>query len=436
MVVQAGLKTSRLHGNLVQVYATTTPNWSKIDGSIRALQAAGVHPIVELDGTPPWLVPQNPLCPGTPQTNVPSDLNKWGQLAASFVAHFDATFPGVVQDYEIWNEPNTGALCSNDRLNDYLSIYAAAAPLMKQQASTDKVNIRIGGPASAGVAMGSLLTDPRTAPYVDFYSYHIYLGGPGEIINGMTWDGAGGTPSLLALILNPNSGEQARYLQALHLVKGAKTPLGPKTPIYFDEYNDDWAFRKDCCRNNPTYSPLFNSLVVAQIFNSVYAGAANQVPSRMIYFAAANRPFCLVAVINSQMDCTLATSSSFAGAYPQLYTYKLFASPDYLGLVDGGHMATSITLSSGAQQSGLIATGFYTGTNNGIVIINPTASSFSGATVQASNPGFVSPAATLYTLNSANGTISSWPAALFATANGFQSTFDIPAHSVVAFSLR
>ncbi len=39
----------------------------------------------------------------------PTDVNKWGQIAASYVAHFDAVFPGFVRDYEIWNEPNAPA---------------------------------------------------------------------------------------------------------------------------------------------------------------------------------------------------------------------------------------------------------------------------------------------------------------------------------------
>jgi hypothetical protein len=92
---------------------------------------------------------------------VPADVNKWGQLAASIVGHLDKTFPNVVQDYEIWTEPNTAGLCTPvaNKLSDYISIYAAAAPLMKNQAKTDAATIRVGGPATAGVAMPSLLTD-------------------------------------------------------------------------------------------------------------------------------------------------------------------------------------------------------------------------------------------------------------------------------------
>jgi len=436
-VVQAGLKSTRMHANLPKVYATTTPDWSQIDGTIKSLQALGVHPIVEMDLTPPWLQPSTLQCPTNPATSVPADLAKWGQMAASFVAHFDKTFPGVVLDYEIWNEPNGPNLCSKNKLSDYLAIYAAAAPLMKAQAKADGVSIRVGGPASAGVAMTSLLTDTRTAPYVDFFSYHVYLAGPTEIQQGMTWDGAGGTPSLLSMILNSSTGEQALYMQVVAAVKSAKTPLGAKTPIYLDEFNDNWAFNPDCCRNSPTYSPLFNSMAVAQILNSAYAGA-NQLPGKMIYYAAASNPssFCLRGIADAAMDCARSDSSATATPYPQLYTFQLISTPGYLDLMDGGHMAKSITLSSGASAQGLVVTGFYTATTDSILIINPTASSFGGVTVQVSNSGLTQSQSTLFTLNSVNSKISSWPVSMISVTNGSQATFDIPPHSVLGLILR
>lgn len=435
-VVQAGLKSTRMHANIPNVYATMTPDWTKIDPTIQSLQALGVHPILEFDLTPPWLRSSTALCPNNPAASVPSDLVKWGQMAASYVAHFDQAFPGVVLDYEIWNEPNGPNLCSNNKLNDYLAIYAAAAPLMKAQATADGVSIRVGGPASAGVAMTSLLTDPRTAPFVDFFSYHTYLAGPTEIQRGMTWDGAGGTPSLLSMTLNSTSGLQAQYLQVLAAVHSAKTPLGAMTPIYLDEYNDDWSFNPDCCRNSPTYSPLFNSLAVAQILNSAYSGA-NQLPRRMVYYAAASNPssFCLLGIADAAMNCARSDSSATATPYPQWYTYQLISAPGYLDLMDGGFMAKSITLSSGAKAQGLVVTAFYTATTNSILLINPTASSFGAVTVQVSNAGLLRPQLTLYTLNSANLKIGSWPASMVPAAGGSQATFDIPPHSVLGMSL-
>src|ERR1035438_3556147 len=111
------------------------------------------------------------------------------------------------------------------------------------------------------------------------------------------------------------------------------------------------------------------------------------------------------------------------------------AAPGYLDLMDGGHMAKSITLSSSATAQGLVVTGFYTATTNSILVINPTASSFGGVTLQISNSGLTSPQATLFTLNSANMKIGSWPISLVAATNGPQATFDIPPYSVLGMSL-
>jgi len=312
---------------------------------------------------------------------------------------------------------------------------------MKTQNQQDiKVNanvtpIRVGGAATAGVGFTTLLTDPSTAPYVDFYSYHLYVGSSTTIKDGMTWDGAGGTPSLYSMTLNSTSGYQARFLQAYSAVKSAKTPLGAKTPIYFDEYNDDWAFDPECCRNSPTYSPLFNSMVIAQIFNSVYHGAAT-VPSRMIYFAAAQPTFCILGVLDAAMDCTKAATGAQAQPYPQWYTYGLMFAPSYLDLQDGGHMASSVTLSSSASSNGLIATAFYTAAADSVLIINPTASSYSGITLQINNPGLSSPTSTLYTINAVNPHVSAWPATTISASGGTQATFDLPAYSVLAISLK
>jgi hypothetical protein len=434
-VVQGGFTTARYRLDVSTVYHTQTPSWGAFDNDMTKFVAAGVHPLIELVNTPSFLQPSPLLCAGAPTTSVPTDVNMWGQLVASILAHLDQKFPGLVQNYEIWNEPDTTALCSNNRISDYLRIYAAAAPQLKAQAKTDGVSIFVGGPAAAGPAFPTLMTDSTTAPYVDFYSYHVYEGDSNDVKNGMTWDGAGGTPSLRAMVLDPKKGVQALYLQAYNQVKAGKTPLGAKTPIYFDEYNDDWAFVPECCRNSPTYSPLFNSMTVAQLLNSVYNGAG-EVPSMMIYYSAGQQTFCILGVIDSAMDCTKAATGAQAQPYPQWYTYRLIFNPSFLDLQDGGHMAASVTLSSSASSAGLIATGYYTAAKESVLIINPTASSFAGVTLQINNSGLSSPSATLYTINAGNPYISQWPASTLAASGGQQITFDLPSYSVIAVSLQ
>ena len=446
-VVQAGFTFPRYRLQVQTIFTTsaTSASWGQLNSDMNKMVAAGVHPILEVENTPTFLQPSPLRCSAAPETSVPTNFNEWGQLAAQIVAHMDATFPGLAQYYEIWNEPDTDALCSASQLNDYLSIYAAAAPLMKAQSATDqKANsadkpIFVGGPATAGPAFPSLLTNSSTAPYVDFYSYHFYPGSATTIRDGMTWDGAGGTTSLLNLVTNSSTGMQSRYLLADSYVKAGKTPLGANTPIFYDEYNDDWWFypssQPDCCRNSPIYSPVFNALAVTQIFNSVYHGA-NQVPSNMIYFAAAQPTFCILGVIDAAMDCGKAASGAEAQPYPQYYAYRLMFAPSYLDLQSGGHMASSITLSSSASADGLYATAFYTPSADSVLITNPTSSSYSGVTVQINNSGLSSPTATLYTINASNPTASAWPATIISASGGTQATFDLPPYSVLAISLQ
>jgi hypothetical protein len=137
------------------------------------------------------------------------------------------------------------------------------------------------------------------------------------------------------------------------------------------------------------------------------------------------------------MDCARTDSlGSPIAPYPQLYTYQMISGSGYLDLVDGGHMASSVTLSSSAKSAGLVATGFYTATSDSILIINPTAMSFAGVTVQASNAGLTTHTATLFTQNAANTKLSSWPASVVPVTNGSQITIDIPPHSTMGISFR
>jgi hypothetical protein len=455
-VVQGGFTAARYRLQLQTIFPTSAsaPNWGALNNDMNKLKAAGVSPIMEMVNTPTFLQP-NPLRCAAGDTSVPTSFTGWGHLAAMIVQHMDTTFPGLAQYYEIWNEPNTAALCSANQLSDYLSIYAAAAPLMKNQNSQDiKSNptlaikpIFTGGPATAGVTFTSLLTNSTTAPYVDFYSYHLYVGTALDITQyHMSWDGSNGGVSLFQLETNSSSGLQARFLQAYKAVAASTlTPLKAKTPIFYDEYNDDWyidtpwSSHPDCCRNDPTYSPLFNSIAVAQLFNSAYHGAAT-VPSRMIYFAAAQTSFCILGVVDAPMDCTKAATGAQAQPYPQWYTYGLMFAPSNLDLQNGGHMASSVTLSSSASSEGLIATAFYTGTKDSVLIINPTLSSFTGVTLQVNNSGLSSPSGTLFAINAPQNSnspaISTWPAKTISASGGVQATFDLPAHSVLAISLK
>jgi PKD repeat protein len=83
----------------------------------------------------------------------------------------------------------------------------------------------------------------------------------------------------------------------------------------------------------------------------------------------------------------------------------------------------------------LLVTAFFNSVHNTFVIINPTASSFPGTLVRATNPGFSSAGAMEYLLNGQNPTIRKSYVPLSGAAAGFTASVDVPAYSVVALSL-
>ena len=129
------------------------------------------------------------------------------------------------------------------------------------------------------------LHDSTTAPYVDFVSFHQYFGGPSGL--GVTWDKD--TPSLYDDTQNVSTGAFGDYKRVEAIVAAGAQPGGASTPIYITEYNTNWAFFQDCCKNNPTYAPLFNALYLTDLLDSVYNGVAH-IPNKVHYFAGSAYP--------------------------------------------------------------------------------------------------------------------------------------------------
>ena len=113
--------------------------------------------------------------------------------------HMDEKFPGVVTDYEIWNEPNTAALCvpTASKLSDYLKLYEAAVPPMRAQVQADHSTARVGGPATAGLNSAwvtAMLSNSTIAQNIDFLSYHDYMFSSSQL--GAQWDTYNGVSSV------------------------------------------------------------------------------------------------------------------------------------------------------------------------------------------------------------------------------------------------
>jgi hypothetical protein len=386
-VAQAGFTLSRTYAKLSDIYTTMQPDWSAIDPEMTRLQASGFQVLMQLSFTPWWLRSNLNACGSDPTKAAPADANAWALLAKAIVAHMDQNFRGVVTDYEIWNEPDSGGMCGTaDKLASYLALYAAAAPAIKQQAAADGVTVRVGGPALSVVDPAwfqALLSNPATAPYVDFVSYHQYFAGSSNINAG--WD------TIYSLTQDSTAGAASTFAAAAQMVAAGKQPQASQTPIYVDEFNTNWAFLKDCCRNDPTYAPVWNALYVSDILNTVYSGTP-RLPGQLTYYAAVSLPyFCVVGDWNANMDCS--HDSGVPVPYPQYYAFQLMASSGYLGMNEGGYMASS--LASLPAGRGISAIAFYTGKQDSILIVNPTSNSYSDI-IRIENGGLSLPSATLY----------------------------------------
>jgi len=420
----AGINETRFWIDLSQIYSKNNPTFKALDRTLEALKSAGVHPIAVIQGDPSNL--------GETSCAPPSDIWQWGQLAAGVVAHIDQKFPGLLQEYEIWNEPELPtSLCVADdteRLNTYVSMFAAAASAMHAQAKADGESIRTGGPVISRIALApvwipALTNNDSTAPYVDFVSFHLYVTGQINIDLGMTWW------DLYSTTQSSAHGLIHDYNLIEPLVRAGQQPNAASTPIYISEFNDNWAGSPDCCRNDPTYGSLWNTVAMTDFLNVVYNGATT-VPSRLVYFNVSGyRYFCIMGEWNSKMDC----NPSVMEPYPQFYAYQLFASPDYLDLQAGGNMAVSV---SSANTSALETTAFYTSSADSVVVVNPTSTTYSKLNITLTNPGLTSPTGTVFLLDNPHGKIASESVALRSISGGYAATVEVPPHSTVALSVK
>jgi hypothetical protein len=408
-----------------QIFANSSkPNFAYLDNTLQIIKTAGLHPLAVIYETPYSLASR--AC------GAPSNIWQWGQMAAAVVAHVDQKFPGLMTDYEIWNEPELAtSLCISNpttRLSTYVAMFAEAAAAMHKQAEADGESIRTGGPvisqlSQAATWVPTLLKNTSAAPYVDFVSFHLYVTGQNNIDAGMTWS------QLYTITQSPAQGLAYYYKKLESLVRSGHQPHAASTPLYITEFNDNWAYAWDCCRNNPTYAPLWNSVAIVDFLNVVHSGAT-AMPSQLSYFNAAGSYFCILGRWNSSMNC----DTSATDPYPQYYSYKLFASSDYLDLQAGGHMAASVSPVN--TTAGLNATAFYTSSADDVVIINPTSTTYSSVTVDLTNTGLSSPRGTLYLLDRSHGEILTESVSLQSISTGYSAKIAVPAYSTVALSVK
>ena len=428
IISQNGVGMVRLDAALWSIYATLTPNWTDLDTALEDIRNANLNALVTIDYTPVWLRPKVNLCPDRASGAYgafPVDPQAWGRIAASVVHHIDSKFPGLVYGYEIWNEPDSPDFNCNllnssiqARMTAYYGLYAAAAPLLRAQATADGTVIRIGGPVLSTPPhvlqfLPQFVSNPDLAPYIDFVAYHHY-------ISGTSWDGPGN--NLLLATTDATQGVGATYAAVAAIVRHGLQPNAQQTPILISEYNTT----ADCCRISPTYSPLFNSVFLATLLNAAYT--VQSVPSHINYYGANNSSeYCLLA--SSQDGCFY--SGGALQVLPPLHTFNLLAGQDYLDMSSGGFLAAA----AASNSSSLVTVGFYTEKSDSVAVIN-TGPSAIAVSITITNPGLSAASATLFLLNAQDPMIAAQALQLTPTSAGYTASFIAPGYSVLGISIR
>lgn len=446
-IVQGGITYARIYAQIAAVFKTQanlqSPNWTAIDSNIKRIEAANpkIKIMLQMYQTPTWLAASTSACGAYSPNSMPTSVSTWAKIALAYVKHMDATFPGVVTDYEIWNEPDVNALCvpPASKLPDYLALYKAAVPGMRAQIASDHSGARVGGPATAGLPanwISAMFADPVIAANVDFLSYHIYIFSNTQL--GAQWNSYNGVGGVLQMTQDSGLGAEQYLLTAASLLK---TAGHPNVPIYNTEFNLNWDFAKNCCQNDATYSPVWNGLEVAGMFNGVYAGSPNTI-QHMIYFAANARPyFCLLGEADANMDCAYPTTGT-PQRYPQYFLYQLFGASNYLDLeAGGGHMAASI--SPAEHGNGLVTTAFFTPADSShssgldsVVLINSTPETLTNIPVNIANTGFTSASATLYRIENGDTIQSSSLALKPQGGTSYTAVVTLAPNSVQAIAIK
>jgi hypothetical protein len=265
-------------------------------------------------------------------------------------------------------------------------------------------------------------------------SYHQYLLGPAQL--GAQWDTYNGTPSVYQSTQDSTQGPAQDLTYASSLVAAGKQPQGKNLPINITEYNLNWQFQKDCCRNDFTYGPLWNALWVADLLNVpfAYTGAPNLLLHHMVYYAATAPPyFCLAGQYDANMDCSYPNGSA-PQPYPQYFTYQLLGANNYLGLQNGGYMAASI--SPPPLHNGLVVTAFFTANLDAVVLINPSQYTYANLPITVSNTGFSSAQGTLFQIAGGRAIQSSSVSLQPQTGTSYTTTVTIGPYSVQAISIH
>lgn len=115
----------------------------------------------------------------------PPDAGKWADICVHIIRHYNDGWAGGfrhnIRYWEIWNEPDLGALMWSGTFDDYVRLYAATSRAIKAH----DVHLKVGGPAVAFPRKPFLAdfvgTCRRDNLPLDFCSWHTYTSHPRDL---------------------------------------------------------------------------------------------------------------------------------------------------------------------------------------------------------------------------------------------------------------
>jgi len=115
-------------------------SWNGLDANVAAAEAAGLTPILDIQSVPSWAYAKKPqgVNGGSPK------ITALGDFATALATHYggsNSALP-VVQDYEVWNEPNVSLYLDPVNASTYRSMVNAVADAVH---AVDPANLVVAG---------------------------------------------------------------------------------------------------------------------------------------------------------------------------------------------------------------------------------------------------------------------------------------------------
>jgi hypothetical protein len=344
---------------------------------------------VTIEGTPNNLMLGSNCMSTTASGNVAmtSNVTTWGNLAAQIVQHIDQQttppYSAIIEAYEILNEPDGNGFCwppntsSQQKLHYYKSLYAAAAPAIKMQLSSDGKSALVGGPAlccqmngqgeqdayewlSSGIGTdAAFLIDPTTAPNIDFVSAHHYGN------QASTW-GVEFSNEQAAIYRN-FANDVYGYINYAHIHAGLK----PNVPFWINEYDSGaGTASNDGCRFaacNGLFQGVFIADQIARVYDS-YHGMARTWMFQLYDSTQRNPDHCIFSIFVSGNN-TPCDQSASTTPMPNYHALELISGTTDNGL-DLGSGGYAIKQYSSGQPSDTVTAGWYNNSGNHFYIVN------------------------------------------------------------------